>query len=67
MARITPDRRRTRLSVLAEVTEGEPGQGEPGQGEPGPVDPAADGRPEMVIEASNGAVVKIRFDLPPRP
>ena len=57
MARITPDRRRTRLTVQAEVTEGEPNA----------VDPPAEVKPELVIEGPNGAAVKLRFDLPPRP
>ena len=57
MPRATPDRRRTRLTVQAEVTEGEPG--EPGT----PVD----ARPEMVIDAPDGSSLKLRFDLPPRP
>ncbi len=43
--------------MQAEVTEGEPG--EPGE----PVDT----RPELIIDAPNGSLVTLRFDLPPRP
>jgi hypothetical protein len=57
MPRATPDRRRTRLTVQAEVTEREPGD----EGEP------VDTRPELVIDAPNGSLVTLRFNVPPRP
>ncbi len=57
MPRSTPDRRRTKLTVQAEVTEGEPGD----DGAP------KDTRPELVIEAPDGSPLKLRFNVPPRP
>lgn len=58
MPRATPDRRRTKLTVQAEVTEPGP-DGEPAE----PVDT----RPSMVIEAPDGKALTLRFDVPPRP
>jgi hypothetical protein len=57
MPRATPDRRRTKLTVQAEVTEGEPGLHVP----------PADARPTLVIEAPDGSPLTLRFDVPPRP
>lgn len=58
MPRATPDRRRTKLTVQAEVTEGEPGP----DGEPVP----ADTRPQMTIEMPDGRPLTLRFDVKPR-
>lgn len=56
MPRATPDRRRTKLTVQAEVTEPGP------DGDEAPVDT----RPQMTIDAPDGRPLTLRFDLPPR-